>query len=251
MNISLVKQAWLAVLFICLSGCSKKDVAYYQLHVDEAKTKLVECSYNHFSASMIPNELTDLIFQDTECEAARNARLLEKNQQQQLLQRRDDHQSRGEYEIKQRQVLALSYPAFIELKSTCGWSDVSLACQLVNDVDDDMFASEVARLKQTHPVAELNKVKKTPCRGGVDYVQALCHVAEVAFGQLQTQQISYYLANQSAFKQDYNACRVALLANDAVNDDAAISRFMRLDPGCALVKKAANLIGVHSFSQPL
>ncbi|MCE2594147.1 hypothetical protein K6Y31_04895 [Motilimonas cestriensis] len=234
-----------------LIACDGKDVAYYELHVDEAKGKLVECSYNNFSASMLPSELTDLIFKDKECEAARNARLAEKRIKLQQLQQRADGQSRSEYQTKKRQLLAMSYLAFVELESTCGWADVSPVCQAARDVQDDMLSKEVARLKQAYSGAALNQVKADACRGGATYVQALCNVAEIALGQQQTQRVSYYLTNQSAFKQEYNACRIELLANNAIHDDDAIAQYMSGDHQCALVAKAANLIGLHDFSQPL
>lgn len=246
-------RKWLGLtgLVAMLMGCDGKDVAYYEAHVDEAKGKLVECSYNNFSASMIPSELTDLIFKDKECEAARNARLAEKRIMQQQLQQRADGQSRNQYDTQKRQLLGMSYLAFAELETTCGWADVSLVCQAARDVQDDMLAKEVARLKQAYGGAALTQVKTDACRGGATYVHAVCHVAEIALGQQQTQRVSYYLANQSAFKQEYNACRIELLAHNAIDDDDAIAQYMNGDHQCALVAKAANLIGLHDSSQPL
>ncbi|MCE0556646.1 hypothetical protein [Motilimonas sp. E26] len=246
-------RKWLGLtgLAAILIGCGSKDIAYYETHVDEAKGKLVECSYNNFSASMIPSELTDLIFQDKECEAARTARLAEKRIKQQQLQQRDDGQRRNEYELQKAQLLAMSYLAFTEIESSCGWADVSLICQVARDLQDDMLANEVARLKQTYSGVALVQFKADACRGGATYVQAACNVAEIALGQQQTQRVSYYLANQSAFKQEYNACRIELLANDAIDDSDAIAQYMNGDHRCALVAKAANLIGLHDFSQPL
>ncbi len=242
---------WLGWLVFLLFACTEKTTAYYELNEDEAKSKLVECSYNHFSAASVPSDLTQLIFSDNECEAARSARLVDKHRQQQALQQRTDHKELEQYEQQKQVLLALSYTKFISVHASCGWADMSVMCQVARDIEDDMFANEVARLRGAFDLAGLEQVVAKSCRGGKRFVRALCYVAQTALGQQQTQQVSYLLSNQAALKRQYNACRVELMMQDALDDEVAIADFMAQQPECALVMKTAKLMGQHSLSEPL
>ncbi|MCE2572337.1 hypothetical protein [Motilimonas eburnea] len=234
-----------------LFACTEKTTAYYELNEDEAKSKLVECSFNYFSAENVPSDLTQLTFADKECEAARKARLVEKHRQLQVLQQRVDHQALQQYDEQKQQLLALSYAEYAAVNGGCGWSDVTLLCQVASDIEDDMFAKEVARLRNGFKLVELEGLVAQRCRGGEHYVRALCYVAQTALGQQQTQQVSYLLSNQAALKRQYNACRVELMTQDALNDEAAIADFLAQQPQCALVMKTAKLMGQHSLTEPL
>lgn len=238
-------------LVFFLFACTEKTTAYYELNEDEAKSKLVECSFNYFAAVNVPSDLTELTFADKECEAARTARLVEKHRQLQVLQQRTDHQALQQYDQQKQQLLALSYADYIEVNNRCGWADVRLVCQVARDIEDDMFVKEVARLRGDYDLAELTGLTSQLCRGGEQFVRAICYAAETALGQQQTQQVSYLLSNHDALKHQYNACRVELMTQEALNNEAAIADFMAAEPQCALVMKTAKLMGQHNLTEPL
>lgn len=74
-----------AIAFVALSGCSKKDTAYYQEHIDDAKAKKSECEASMAKAFMAQDEKkVNEIDADVECNAAEKALQNYREQQRKL-----------------------------------------------------------------------------------------------------------------------------------------------------------------------
>ncbi len=252
----------MASLFI--TGCSKKDLEYYQSNIEDAESKVNECAADMKEAFASQNE-EDLksVMEDPECKNAeiafrkyksKRAKLAreEKRKEEERKKAEEEKIFKKEYGEQVVALKAMDFLTFSSLNKECLgqlFKTPTAKCQAYKDLNEDRKANEIKVLMGQYKDGELENFKAKKC-SGLEFDALYCELSRVAVSQQQTDIVNNYLEKRDVLKEDFNACYreyQRLKKANKYNEMYAVNRTYK----CSLVIKASQRLKIYNFNQPM